>query len=165
MIVDTVLISLGSLCVLTGILGCVLPVLPGPALSYAGLVLLQLSSGHPFTITFLVIYAILTVIAILLDYVMPLYGTRKLEGSRYGVYGSAIGLVVGSIFFFPVGIVFGPVFGAFTGELLSGKKMEKAIKPALGSLLGFLAGTALKLTLSISMAYYFILNVFRFYIS
>jgi uncharacterized protein YqgC (DUF456 family) len=163
MAIDIVLLTTGGICMIVGIIGCVLPVLPGPILCYAGLILLQFSSKHPFSITFLVIYAILTVLVAGLDYVIPIYGTKKLEGSKYGIWGSAVGLVVGTIFFFPFGILVGPMLGAFIGELISGKTKDKALKSALGSFLGFLASTAVKLLLSLLMAYHFVINVINLY--
>jgi len=160
---DELLILLGFICIIAGIIGCILPVLPGPALSYAGLVLLQFSSGHPFSMQFLVIYAVLTAGMAVLDYVIPIYGTKKLEGSKYGILGCAIGLAAGIIIMFPIGIIIGPMLGAFIGELFTGKKAKQAFKPAVGSFLGFLAGTMIKFMLSLSMAYYFILKVYALY--
>jgi uncharacterized protein len=159
-VIDTLLIIFSGIFIVVGIAGCILPALPGPPISYAGLILLQLTSRPPFTAKFLIIFAILTILVTLLDYVIPVYGTKKLKGSKYGIWGSAIGLVIGLIFFSFVGIIIGPLVGAFLGELITGKKMDKAIKSALGSLLGFITGTAIKLILSLVMAYYFIVNVF-----
>jgi len=160
---DELLILLGFICTFAGIVGCLLPVLPGPVLSYAGLLLLQLSSGHPFSIQFLVLFAVLTAGMAVLDYVIPVYGAKKLSGSKYGTWGSGIGLAAGVIFLFPIGIIVGPVAGAFIGELMSGKTAKQALKPALGSFLGFLAGTTIKVMLSLSMAYYFVLTVYAIY--
>lgn len=142
-----------------GIVGCILPVLPGPPISYAGLVLLQFTSRHPFSTRFLLMFAALTILITVLDYIIPIYGTKKLQGTKYGILGSAIGLLIGLIFFPPFGIIICPMLGAFLGELVTGKKADRAIRSALGSLLGFLTGTAIKLVVSIVMAYYFILNV------
>lgn len=142
-----------------GIVGCILPVLPGPPVSYAGLVLLQFTSRHPFSTRFLLMFAALTILITVLDYIIPIYGTKKLQGTKYGILGSALGLLIGLIFFPPFGIIICPMLGAFLGELVTGKKADRAIKSALGSLLGFLTGTAIKLVVSIVMAYYFILNV------
>lgn len=160
---DELLILLGFICIVVGVVGCLLPVLPGPSLSYAGLILLQFSSSHPFGIQNLVVYALLTAGVMVLDYIIPVYGTKKLEGSKYGVWGSGIGMVVGLFLMFPVGIIIGPVVGAFIGELFSGKKAGQAFKPALGSFLGFLAGATIKFLLSLSMAYYFVLTVYAIY--
>ncbi len=156
---DIALIILGSICIIVGIIGCLVPVLPGPVMSYAGILLLQLSALRPFTTSLLVLYAVLTALVAILDYVIPIYGTKKLEGSKSGTWGSAIGLVLGVIFFFPIGIILGPVAGAFAGELISGKPMQKAFKSALGSFLGFLASVFIRLALSLAMAYHFVLAV------
>ena len=158
--IDTVLMILSGICIVVGIMGCILPVLPGPPVSYAGLILLQLTSRHPFTIVFLIMFATLTILVTILDYVIPVYGTKKLQGSKYGIWGSAVGLFIGLIFFSLPGIIIGPLLGAFLGELISGKKPDKAVRSSLGSLLGFLVGTAIKLIVSLVMAYYFIVNVF-----
>lgn len=158
--IDTVLMILSGTCMVVGIMGCILPVLPGPPVSYAGLILLQLTSRHPFTTIFLIMFATLTILVTILDYVIPVYGTKKLQGSKYGIWGSALGLFIGLIFFPLPGIIIGPLLGAFLGELISGKKPDKALRSSLGSFLGFLAGAAIKLILSLVMAYYFIVNVF-----
>lgn len=158
--IDTVLIILGGICMVIGIIGCLIPVLPGPPISYAGLLLLQLTSKHPFSTRFLIIYGILTVFVFVVDYVIPVYGTKKLQGSKYGIWGSAIGLIIGILFFLPFGIIVGPLLGAFLGELVTGKDIARALKSAMGSFVGFLVGTAMKLVLSITMAYYFVISLF-----
>jgi len=163
MIVDSILIVLGGICVITGLIGCILPILPGPVIGYAGLILLHISSVHSFSANFLIIFALLTALVGVLDYVIPIYGTKKLEGSKYGVWGSTLGLVAGIFILFPIGIIIGPMIGAFAGEMISGKKADRAIKPALGSFLGFLASTVVRLMLTVIMAYYFILAVHKIY--
>jgi uncharacterized protein YqgC (DUF456 family) len=156
---DTALILCGGICMVIGIIGCLMPVLPGPTVSYAGLLLLQLTSRHPFSTRFLVIYGILIIFVFVIDYIIPVYGTKKLQGSRYGIWGSAIGLIIGIMFFSPLGIIIGPLLGAFLGELLAGKDSKRAMKSSLGSLIGFLAGTAIKLVLSVTMAYYYVVSL------
>lgn len=160
---DILLSILGGISILTGIIGCLVPVLPGPVMCLAGLVILQFSTAHPFTAGLLIIYAILTLAVFLLDYAIPVYGTKKLQGSKYGIWGSALGLVIGAIFFFPIGIIAGPVAGAFAGEVLSGKSVSRAFKSAWGSFLGFLASTAVKLALSFAMAYHFVVAVYSLF--
>ncbi len=157
--IDIVLITIGGILIVAGIIGCVLPVLPGPPISYTGLLLLQFSAKHPFTVRFLIVYGILTALVAVLDYIIPIYGTKIFQGSKYGIWGSVLGLIIGLIFFPPFGIIIGPVAGAFIREMLSGKKTFNALKAASGTLLGFLAGTAIKLILTIIMAYHFVMNV------
>jgi uncharacterized protein YqgC (DUF456 family) len=163
MLLDTTLIILGGICVITGLLGCILPVLPGPVISYAGLILLHLSSVHSFTVEFLITFAVLTIFTGILDYVVPIYGTQKLGGSKYGIWGSTLGLLAGIFFLFPAGIILGPMAGAFAGEMISGKNAHQALKPAFGSFLGFLASTVVRLVLASVMAFYFIMAVYSFY--
>ncbi len=156
---DILLIIVGGALVVTGTIGCILPILPGPPISYVGLLLVQLSSRHPFSVRFLIIFAVLVAFAALLDYVIPIYGTKKFEGSSYGIWGSVVGLILGLVFFPPLGILIGPVAGAFIGELIHGHTAGKAVKSAFGSLLGFFTGTLLKLALCICMAYYYLVAV------
>jgi len=152
---DYLLIVFGIIFIITGIVGCVVPVLPGPPLSYVGLVLLHFTSKYQFSSQFLVIWAIITIVVYALDYVIPAWGTRKFGGSKRGVWGSVIGLVIGLFFFPPFGIIIGPFLGAVIGELSSKKDTGAAIKSGFGSFMGFLAGTLLKLITSGMMTWYF----------
>jgi uncharacterized protein YqgC (DUF456 family) len=140
---------------LGGIAGCLLPFLPGPPLSFAALLIMQLKNVSPFTTKFLLIWAGITIVVTLLDYYIPIYGTKKFGGSSYGAWGSAIGLIVG-LFVPPVGIIVGPFVGAFIGEMIASNNSHVAFKAALGSFLGFLMGTLLKLVVCLVMAYYLV---------
>ncbi|WP_167619217.1 DUF456 domain-containing protein [Maribellus sediminis] len=152
---DYVLIGLGVLFMISGILGCVLPVIPGPPLSYLGVLLLHFTERYQFPPRFLIIWGILTAVVYALDYVIPAWGTKRFGGSKRGVWGSVIGLVVGLFFFPPFGIIIGPFLGAVIGELTSGKDSGVAIKSGFGSFIGFLVGTLLKLITSGMMTWYF----------
>lgn len=152
---DYVLIGFGIILLITGILGCVLPVIPGPPLNYLGLLLLHLTERYQFSTKFMVTWAIITVVVYALDYVIPVWGTKKFGGSKRGVWGSVIGLVVGLFFFPPFGIIIGPFAGAVIGELSVGKDSGAALKSGFGSFIGFLLGTLLKLIASGMMTWYF----------
>lgn len=155
---ETIIIVLGALLVLTGLLGSFLPVLPGPPISYIGLVLLQLTSTPPFSVQFLVVWALIVIAIMILDNVVPAWGARKYGGSPFGVWGSILGLIAG-FFFPPMGIIIGPIVGAFVGELAGGKTSDQALKAAWGSFLGFLAGTLMKVIACGMMGYYFFVNM------
>ncbi|MBS0000239.1 MAG: DUF456 domain-containing protein [Cyclobacteriaceae bacterium] len=158
---EVIIIIIGFILILAGLLGCFLPALPGPPLSYLGVLLQQLKPGeNPFTIKFLVIWGIITLLVSLLDYLLPIYGTKKYGGSRMGVYGSVAGLLVGLFFFPPLGIIIGPFAGALLGELISGKSSKDALRASFGSFVGFLTGTAAKLVVSGILTYHFIYSVF-----
>ncbi|MDX1637206.1 MAG: DUF456 domain-containing protein [Balneolaceae bacterium] len=155
---EYVVIIAGGLCILAGMVGSLLPVLPGPPISYLGLILLQFTTPPPFTLKFMLLWAAIVVAVMVLDNLIPAYGTKKFGGSPFGVGGSIAGLVAG-LFFAPAGIILGPVIGAFLGELIAGKQSDKALKSALGSFLGFMAGTLLKLVACGMMGYYFVMNI------
>lgn len=154
---DTFLIVLGGLLILGGIIGSVVPFLPGPPLAFVGLLLQQLRSDPPFTLNFLLIWAGITVVVSVLDYVIPLYSTRKFGGSKYGMWGCTIGLIVG-IFVPPWGIVLGPFIGAFLGETIASKQSGQALRAAAGSFVGFLFGTLLKLIACFMMGWYLVVE-------
>ncbi len=140
---------------IVGIIGCLLPFLPGPPLSYVALLVMQLRSEPPFSTKFLLIFAGVTILVTVLDYVIPLAGTKKLGGTRWGMWGCTIGLVIG-IFVPPWGLILGPFVGAFIGEILANSSAENAFRAAMGSFIGFLFGTLIKLVACFVMAYYLI---------
>lgn len=157
---DILFVIIGIILLLVGIVGCVLPVLPGQILAWASLLMLQFKSDPPFTAKFIVLWALITTGVTILDYIVPLWGTKKLGGSKYGIWGAALGLLVG-VFFSPIGLIVGPFAGAFVGEMIAGKDSNTAFKSGLGSFIGFLTGTLLKLVISFVMGYYFFINAFN----
>jgi uncharacterized protein YqgC (DUF456 family) len=152
---DYVWIIAGGLLLLAGLIGCFLPVLPGPPLAFIGLLIQQLKSSAPFTNRFIIIFLLITIFITVLDYVIPVYGTKKFGGSKYGVWGSTIGLLIG-LWLGPIGMIAGPFIGAWIGELLATSDAAQALKAATGSFLGFLAGTFLKLMVCLVMVWYWI---------
>ena len=154
---ETIAIVIGSIFMLLGIAGCVLPILPGPALSFFGLLLLALLNhfSPPLTPTLIAIMAALTLGVTVGDYVIPLWGAKRYGTSTWGIWGSVIGMVIG-IFFSPFGMLLGAFVGAVIVEWFVQKERGKALKAGWGVFVGGLAGTALKLGVSGMMAYYFI---------
>lgn len=152
---DYVLVIGGFVLLIMGLVGCFAPIIPGPPLSYLGLLFLHWTSFAQYSSTTLWMFAILTVLVTVIDYFIPLWGTRKWGGSPAGVTGATIGLVLG-FFFSPVGILLGPFIGAVVGELMAGKKSHEALKSGMGAFIGFVLGTAIKLSLVLVMVYYFI---------
>jgi uncharacterized protein len=152
---DYILLILGILLMILGIIGCLVPVLPGPPFSYLGLILLHLSRFGQFSGSMLIILGIIAVVITTLDYIVPVWGTRKFGGSKYGTRGATVGLIIG-LFLGPLGIVLGPLFGAFVGEMIFKDDLNYALKAGFGSLLGFLTGIGLKLAASFVMTFYFV---------
>ena len=115
---DIVLLIIGFACMIAGILGSFLPVLPGPGLSLIGLVLLYFTNAVPMNYWMLGVCSVITIVISILDYVIPAKGTKRFGGSTYGIWGTNIGLVVGIFAPIPFGFIIGPFVGAFVGELI-----------------------------------------------
>jgi uncharacterized protein YqgC (DUF456 family) len=152
---DYILLILGILLMILGIIGCLVPVLPGPPLSFIGIILLHLTSFGHFTKPALITLAAIAIVVTILDYIVPVWGTRKFGGSKYGTRGATVGLIVG-LFLGPIGIILGPLIGAFVGEMIYRDDIAYALKAGFGSLLGFLTGIGLKLAASLVMTFYFV---------
>ena len=138
-------------------MGCILPVIPGPPLSWVGLLLLYFTHPEGLTPLFLVIWLAVTVAVTILDYVVPSWITARTGGSKAAARGTLVGLFVGLIFFPPWGMIVGSFLGALLAEVfINGSELSKSLKPAFGSFLGFLLSTGLKLTASGVMLFYII---------
>ena len=156
---DFLLISISVVLVLLGIVGSIVPIIPGPPITFCGLFLVHFSSNSPFTAKLLIVFGALAILSAVIDNVLPIYATKKFNGSKKGVWGSAIGLIFGLFFFPPFGILIGPMVGAFIGEIADGKSANNSVKPAFGSLVGFLSSIFLRFGLSVVMAYFFFIEV------
>lgn len=152
---DILLIVLAGILLTVGFFGCFVPVLPGTPLSYLGIILLHLSSKVEFSMQFLVLWAVIVIAVQVLDYFIPVWGTKRFGGSKLGVWGSMVGIIVG-LFLGPWGIVAGAFVGAFAGELLAGKTSRKAIKAAFGAFIGFMLGTISQLIVAGLLIFYYV---------
>jgi uncharacterized protein YqgC (DUF456 family) len=152
---DYILLILGVFLMILGIIGCLVPVLPGPPFSFLGLLMLHLSKFGQFSNTTLIAFGCIAVVVTILDYTVPVWGTKKFGGSKYGTRGATVGLITG-FFLGPMGIILGPLIGAFIGEMIFKDDLNYALKAGFGSLLGFLTGIGLKLATSFVMTFYFI---------
>ncbi|WP_111308611.1 DUF456 domain-containing protein [Confluentibacter sediminis] len=146
---DIILIIIAALCMILGLLGSFLPILPGPFSSWVGLLLLYLTKAIPMYITLIVITFIIAVAISVLDYIIPSMGTKRFGGTKAGIIGTSIGLVVGLFAPIPGGIIIGPFIGAFIGELINKSNSKTALKAAFGSLIGFLASTIIKFIIAV----------------
>lgn len=159
---DILLVLLGFALMVVGILGSFLPVLPGPPISWVGLLLLHLTTAAQLSWWFLGITLFVTVAVTVLDYVIPVAGTKRFGGSKKGMIGTSIGLVVGIFAPIPFGIIICPFLGALLGEMLNENDSKKATKAAFGSFLGFLTGTFLKFMVSAIFFGLFLMKVWEF---
>ena len=161
---DIVLLVFGFIFMLVGILGSFLPVLPGPTISWIGLLLLYLTKVVPNDWLFLGITLVIALTVFALDYIIPAVGTKKFGGTRAGMLGTMIGLLVALFFpiLGPLGIIIWPFVGALVGELLNKADKKTATKAAFGSFIGFLTGTFLKFMVTIVYLGLFIMTAWEY---
>lgn len=162
---DILLLIASIVCLLVGLAGAVLP-LPGPPVSLIGLFLLHYSKYAQFDRKTLTFFVLLTIGMSIFDYYAPIWGTKKFGGTKYGSWGSTIGLFVG-LFFTPIGMFLGAFLGAFLGEIIGKTEPNKALKAAIGSMIGLITGIVGKVILCLAMIvlgfmaigeYFFLMN-------
>lgn len=137
---------------LVGIVGCLLPVIPGPPLTYIGLVLIYFWGDGDISSSYMIIWLAITIIVTILDYTIPARFTRVYGGSKASSRASLVGMMIGIIFFPPIGMIIGAFIGALVAEMfIQGQDFGTSFKAATGSFVGFLAGTGIKLIASVVM--------------
>lgn len=154
-VLTIILLVLAVLAALTGIVGVVVPVLPGVPLCLAGLTTVYFVCPGTIPLCLLVIMIVITVICAVLDYIAPLIITKKGGGSKWAMWGTTIGLVVG-LFFLPWGLILGPLTGAFWGEYIHSKETVHSLKIASLSFVSFVIVLGIKLVSGFMMTYFVI---------
>jgi len=132
-----------------GVIGAVLPGLPGPLLSWSGYLVLYFSPDSDISWQSLLVSLFLALLITAVDVYVPIFGAKKFGSTKQGIYGGMIGLVIGIFFFPPIGVILGPFLGTIAGDLIAGNNIRMAVKSGAGALLGFLAGTLIKLLYSV----------------
>ena len=163
---ETLIIILAIAAGIIGIAGSILPGLPGPPVSWVGMLLLYLwgsgtnADGLPMSTIALVVWGVVVVVVSVIDYVVPMYFTKLTGGSKYAGRGAMIGLLAG-ILLTPVGMILGSFLGAFIAELCYAKKEPApALQAALGSFIGFMAGTGIKTIVAVIMMWNIVIFAF-----
>ena len=166
---DYVLIISAFVVLIIGLIGDIIPGIPGTPVSYLALLLLHWSDRISYSPQFLVITGFICVIITVLDYVVPVWGTKKFGGTKAGVRGSTIGLIIGILVLPMLGIVLGPFgilgilggpfVGAYVGEKMGGTPDNRAWRSAFGSFIGFLAGTFMKIVYTVAIGFYMIKEI------
>ena len=155
---DLLLIALSLISAVVGLLGAVLPALPGPPLSFVGLLLLFFCSNSNVGWVSLCVTAVFAVIITILDYLLPIWMAKMKGGSKKGMWGAGIGMFVG-LFFSPIGLIAGPFLGAFIGELMAKTPTEQAFKVSLMTFASFMLTTGIKVIYSFVMLLYIVYGV------
>ena len=151
---------------IVGIVGSIAPALPGPPLSWVGMLLLYIwgsgtnSAGEPMSTSFLLVWLAIVLVVSVVDYLVPAYFTKLTGGSKWGGWGAIAGLFLGLIYP-PLGMILGSLLGAFAGELIfAGKDASTSMKSAFGAFLGFICGTGAKLICAGVMLFYLVIYAF-----
>ena len=147
---DFIIIIIVILLLLIGLIGCIIPALPGPSISFSGLLVFHFFTSYNLEEDTLWLLAAVVVAITFLDYWLQVYGVKKFGGGKKAINGTILGLVLGLLLFPPFGLIIGPFLGAFLGAKMEAKEdTNRAIKIAMGALAGFLGGTVLKFVVSI----------------
>ncbi|MBN1848446.1 MAG: DUF456 domain-containing protein [Deltaproteobacteria bacterium] len=155
--VTTTLIILGLILAIIGLIGCVLPIIPGPVLSFLSLVLLSFAKGwEPFSAVFWIVMAGLMILVSVLDYIFPAVGAKKSGATKAGMWLSIIGMIIGIFVFPPWGMFIGAFIGGVTGEIISGRKGKEALRVGWGIFWGNMVSIGLKLAYSSMVIFFYI---------
>jgi len=153
--IETILIIIGLFIAVTGLIGCIIPAIPGPPLNFLALVILELAIENAFTSDFFIFWVIITVVITVLDYVLPIMGAKVYKASSSGIWGSIIGMIIGILFFPPFGMILGLFVGAVLGELIAGKEEWRALKVGTVTFVASMLMILIKLAASGIMTFYF----------
>lgn len=170
---DIFLLILWGVLTIIWVVGSILPVLPWPILVYVSLLLLQFTQYHPFSLSFLIIFWLINIFVMILDYIVPIRWTKKFGWTKRWTRWSTIWLVIAVIIlpilwvtiwpFWLVWLIWWPFLWAYLWEKLWWKEHKHALKSAYGSFIGFLTGMFLKLVISLVMAWYFFIKLVWIY--
>lgn len=139
-----------------GIIGTILPLLPGVSLIWLGMLVYGIITGFQnLTVGFFILQGIAALLVMSIDYFSTAIGTKRFGGTKTAIWGAALGLLAGIIVLGPFGLIIGPFIGALLGSLLQGIPLEKAILSSFGALIGLLGGMFLKIIIEIIMIYAF----------
>ncbi len=158
--IEILWISIGAIFVIMGLIGCIVPIIPGPPLSFIGLLMLQLKEHSPFTLSFMIILGTIVLAITIIDYVMPFWSAKYFSSSKLAIRLSMLGLLFGMFIFPPWGFIIGSILGAIIGELVIGKKEIQIFKSSFATVLGFVVSTIIKVLLSGYMFWLFIINIY-----
>ena len=158
---EYIYLVLGGLFAVIGLVGSIVPVLPGPPLAYVTLWMMWLYNSEEISISTLIVAGVIMIVITVLDYIAPVWLTKKGGGSKVGERGAIIGLIIG-LFLGPLGIILGPFFGAVIAELIyDGSNSQRAFRSGLGSFLSFFVGTGIKLAISLWLTIIIFIDVFK----
>ena len=158
-----IFVTLSILLLLVGMVGTILPVLPGLIISFAGLLLYKFGANANLPMIWIYLFGALTLVSAVLNYVIPAKTNRKYGGTKWGSIGSVVGTILGMIFIpIPLGFLIGMFAGVFIGELLhDSSDKKKAFNSTKGAFIGFLYGTGFNLMVGLAMFLVVVIDIIK----
>ncbi len=157
---NTTALVLAIILFIAGLVGTILPILPGGILIYAGMLLYGfMTQFTTLDLNFFLIQGVVLAFLFFVDYFASALGTRHFGGSKQAAWGAITGTILGVIFLGPLGIVLGPFIGAVGAELIRGAAVKKAFSVGVGTLIGILGGTVIKIGTEVAMIIYFFIRI------
>jgi len=157
--IDVVLLIIAATLSIIGLIGCIIPGLPGPPLNYAAMLIIQYVYS-PFQTYTLVIYAILTALILVIDYMLPIWFAKKFGATKQGIWGSMMGMILG-IIFTPIGMILGLLLGAIIGDLIAGRQTQEAAKSGIATFTGTILAIGLKLIIAGLLTFLVFVEIFK----
>ncbi len=163
MVLSIIMVAFGSVLLVVGFIGCIVPALPGPILAFGGILLISIPAGWAlFPVWVVVTIGVLALFATVMDNVLPALSSKKAGASKAGIWGSVVGMIAGS-FFTPIGTIVGAFVGALLGEVIFHRENEEPLKAALGVFRGTVLAILLKLVSTGVVAFYFVRGSIRLF--
>lgn len=156
---EDLLAIVGFILSIVGVIGCIVPGIPGPPLNFAAIILMKIAFPDQVSWIVIILFGIITVAVTVLDYAIPLLGGKLFKASRNGIIGLTIGMLIGIFIFPPFGIFIGLVVGAIVGEIISGKTKLQAAKAGAGIFVLSIIALIVKLAASLIMSLYFLIKL------
>ncbi len=150
---DIALLIVAFILAIVGIVGSILPVIPGLIFSYSALVAIYFTSYSEISLLWMVVWLMACIFVSAADYFLPAVMARHFGGSRPAMVGATVGAIAGIFIYPPIGLLVMPFFGAMAGELIHDHKdIKRALKVGWGSFLSFIVGTGIKLIVAVGIA-------------
>lgn len=157
------MVVVGTVLLAVGVIGCIVPALPGPIIAYVSLILIAIpGSWGLMPVWVLVVLGVLAVATAVLDNVLPAVSSKKAGASRAGIWGSVVGMIAGT-FFSPVGTIIGAFVGALVGEVVFNRENKEPLKAAAGVFRGTVLAIMIKLVVTGIIGWYFVRGAIRLF--
>jgi len=155
-----IVLILCLLIILAGLVSIIFPFLPSIPVIWLGIFLYAAATSfEKITEGFIAIMALLMIAVVILDYVTMVSGLREYKASFWGIVGAVIGGYIGSLVNLVIGLILGALFGAIIAEILSGQDLAFAFRTKKYTIIGFFAGTSIKIAVGVTIAGLFIWKI------